>query len=186
MSTAVKICSDALVMLGLQPINSLSDITSDRQRAAANLYEQVRDSTLRSHPWNCALKRVILSPDSDAPAFGWDYKFTLPGDCLRVMSISESRERIPFEKEGNTILCDESAVYLRYVYKNTNPATYDATLFRAMTLAMAVALAPQFADDKRVTFENELLAVLKTARAVDGQEEPPDTVDSFPLLEARH
>lgn len=186
MSTAVKVCSDALVELGLAPINSF-DPNADRSIAAENLYPQVRDNVLRSHPWNCAIKRVVLSPDTVAPAFGWTYAYTLPGDCLRVLSIAEKRRRIPYAKEGNALLCDEGAVYLRYVYRNDNPATWDASLFRAMTLAMAAALAIPVCEDanKKQEKERELLAVLRTARAVDGQEEPPDELDDYPLLAAR-
>ena len=79
MSTAVQVCSNALLTLGQAPINSFEDL-SDRQLAAANLYPQIRDGVLRSHPWNCAVKRVVLSPDSQPPAFEWLYAYSLPGD----------------------------------------------------------------------------------------------------------
>jgi hypothetical protein len=186
MSTAVQVCSNALVELGGLPINSFDNL-SDRALAAANLYPQIRDAVLRSHPWNCATKRVVLSPDSVAPAFGWDYAFTLPGNNLRVLSITPDREREPFALEDGKILCDTDTVYLRYIYRNDNPAKWDATLTRAMTLAMAAVLAIPVTEDKdkKVEKERELQALLRTARAVDGQEEPPDEIDDFPLLAAR-
>jgi len=77
MATSVSICSNALLRLGAQTIASLSE-SNDRARLAANLYETVRDSTLRSHPWNCAVKRVVLAPDTDVPAFDFAAQFTLP------------------------------------------------------------------------------------------------------------
>jgi len=186
MSTAVQVCSNAIVELGGQPINSFDDL-SDRALAAANLYPQVRDAVLRSHPWNCATKRVVLSPDSAAPAFEWVYAFIVPGDCVRILSIAEGREREPFEFEDGKILCDSNVVYLRYVYRNDNPAKWDATLTRAMTLAMAAVLAIPVTEDKdkKIEKERELQALLRTARAVDGQEVPPEEIDDYPLLAAR-
>ena len=76
-----SICSNALLMLGAQTVASTSDGT-DRSTLAANLYESARDSVLRSHPWNCATKRVVLAPDSAAPAFGYAAQFALPSDFL--------------------------------------------------------------------------------------------------------
>lgn len=186
MSTAVQVCSNAIVELGGQPINSFDNL-SDRALAAANLYPQIRDAVLRSHPWNCAGKRVVLSPDSAAPAFEWDYAYTLPGDCVRVRSITPDRTREHYEIEGNQLLCNLSAVYLRYTYRNDNPAKWDATLVRAITLAMAAVLAMPVTEDKekKIEKERELQAILRTARAVDGQEEPPDELDDYPLLAAR-
>jgi hypothetical protein len=187
MSSAVKICSDALVELGLQPINSFAD-SSDRALAASNLWPQVRDNVLRSHPWNCALARVVLSPDATAPAFEWSQQFTLPGDCVRVLSIgAKPTDRIPYVVEGGKVLCDEGVVYLRYVRRNDNPATYDPNLFRAMTLAMAAALAVPACEDvgKKQDKERELMAVMRTARAVDGMEAPPESIDDYPFLAAR-
>lgn len=185
MSTAVKISSNALVEIGLQPINSFTETT--RGEAALDLWPQVRDGVLRSHPWNCAIKRAVLSPNTSAPAFGWGNAFDLPGDCVRVLSIDEGGEETDFAVEGGKILCNESVVYLRYVYRNENPATYDATLFRCMTLAMAAALAMPLRADSAIKQEKEreLLAMLRTARAVDGQEQPAESIRSFPLLAAR-
>lgn len=187
MSTPVKICSDALVMLGLAPINSFTD-GSARALVASNLWPQVRDAVLRSHPWNRAVKRVVLSPDTAPPAFEWGASFALPGDCLRVLSVGQGRDsEFPYAIEGTQLLCDEGAVYLRYVYRNENPATYDATLFRAMTLSMASAMSIPVCEDvsKKAAMENELLAVMRTARAVDGMEEPPDSITDSPLLGVR-
>jgi hypothetical protein len=187
MSTAVQVCSNALVELGGLPINSFDNL-SDRALAAANLYPQIRDAVLRSHPWNCATKRVVLSPDSVAPSFGWDYGFTLPGDNLRVLSITERPgDHEAYEIEDGRILCDTNVIYLRYVYRNDNPAKWDSTLTRAMTLAMAAVLAIPVTEDKdkKIEKERELQALLRTARAVDGMETPPESIDDFPLLMAR-
>lgn len=188
MSTAVQVCSNALLSLGSNSINSFEDL-SDRQRAAANLYPQVRDAVLRSHPWNCATKRVVLSPDSAAPAFGYAYQFTLPGDWLRTLSVGKTQgEEFDYAIEDGKLLCDEPVVYLRYIYRNDNVARWDSTLIRAMTCAMAAVLAIPVTEDanRKVEMERELQAVLRTARAVDGQEAPAETAGDFLLLGVRN
>ena len=187
MSTAVQVCSNALLTLGQRPINSFQDL-SDSVLAAANLYPMVRDAVLRAHPWNCATKRVVLSPETAAPAFGWDRRFLLPGDCLRVLSVGrEQPEEFPYVIEAGELLCDETAVYLRYIFRNENPATWDSVLTRAMVAAMAEVLAIPATGDmqKKQAANGDYLLALREARAIDGQEVPPETMGDFPLLSAR-
>lgn len=191
MTSAVQICSNALLTLGAKPINSLApdpqQATSDREQACANVYPMVRDSVLRSHPWNCATKRVVLSPDEAAPAFDWEYQFRLPGDWLRTLSVGEAGYEIPYRIEGARILADTNVLRLKYIWRNEAPATWDSLLVDAVTAAMAARLAVTITADqgKKQEFERALLAIMRTARAVDGQEEPPKTLGDFPLLQAR-
>lgn len=92
MATGVSICSNALLMLGAQTINDFADqLNLDRAKLCANLYPTVRDDMLRSHPWNCAIKRAVLAPDAVAPAFGYTYSFELPADFLRVLEVGSCR-----------------------------------------------------------------------------------------------
>ncbi|KAK6697243.1 hypothetical protein SNK04_014161 [Fusarium graminearum] len=59
-ANAVTICSNALLSLGAQPISSFDEAGGAAQldRAIAGLHPQVRKAVLRSHPWNCAIRRV--------------------------------------------------------------------------------------------------------------------------------
>lgn len=185
-TTAVSICSNALLMLGAQPINSLSE-GNDRARLASNLWPGVRDDLLRSHPWNCAIKRVILSPESTAPAFDYAYQFALPGDLLRILSIGELGEYLEYRVEGRKILTDDNVLRLRYVFQNDNPATWDSAMVYAAELRMAAAMAyaitqsATLAEAKR----QEAELAFRRAKSVDGQEEPGETVGDFRLLGVR-
>lgn len=185
-ATDVSICSNALLELGAQPINSLTD-ASDRARLASNLLPTIRDSVLRSHPWNCAIARVALAPDATAPAFDWDHQFTLPGDFLRALSVGLDGQAEAYAVEGRKLLCNANPAYLRYVFRNTNAATWDAMLVRAMELAMAGAMAYGITQSAslRDSLKAELLRHMKTARSADGQEDPPQDFDTSRLLLAR-
>lgn len=185
MATAVSICSNALLMLGDKPINSFAE-ASDRAKLAANLWPQLRDYVLRSHPWNCAVKRQVLSPLTAAPAFGFNYAFLLPSDWLRTLQIGEDGERPEYRIESRNILMNEGTCKLRYIWRNDNPATWDALLVHAMTLVMKAAFAYPITQAGSIEqlAQQVLAPILKQARAVDGQEDDVDYLDDSPLYVA--
>lgn len=186
MVSKVSICSNALLMLGADPINSLAD-TSDQAVLCKNLYPVTRDSVLRAHPWNCAIKRVVLAPNATAPLFDYANSFNLPSDWLRTLSVGEDGSAIDYVSEGRQLLSDESSLSLRYVFRNEDENTWHAGLVEAVTLAMAHRLAyPVTSSTSMMDSKmNELQMFLKRARAEDGQEDPPETMGDFPLLASR-
>jgi hypothetical protein len=189
MATPISICSNALMMLGASPINSFDEATSDnldRARLCANMYPTVRDSILRSHPWNCATKRVVLAPLAEAPAHSWSAAFALPGDWLRTISINGSDLVDEFAMEGRRILCNANAIALRYVAR-VSESLFDATLVDVLEVAMAARLAyPITASaSMKQTMDMELVRLMKTARAINGQEDTGDAFGDDGFLAAR-
>lgn len=187
-ATGVSICSNALLMLGAQTINDFADqLNLDRAKLCANLYPTVRDDMLRSHPWNCAIKRAVLAPDAVAPAFGYTHSFELPADFMRVLEVGTNGSQIDYLVEGRTIQADTTVLELRYVFRNEVENTWDAHLVKLVTLAMAAALAYPVTQSSALqqSFEQKLEMTLKRARAVDGQEDPPQTLGDERLLRAR-
>lgn len=186
MTTPVTICSNALLMLGDNPIADF-DEDNDRARLASNLWPIARDAMLRRHVWNCAIKRVILAPLVTAPAFDYGYQFQLPGDWLRTLSIGEEGERPRYRIEGRVILMDENACRLRYVFRNENPATWDALLVECMTMVMRRLFAYPISQSGSLeqAIAGYVREALREARAVDGMEDEPEAMDESPLLESR-
>lgn len=186
MATEVSICSNALVSIGDKPIASFAENT-DRALAASNLWASIRDSVLRSHPWNFCVKRVTVQPDSDTPDFDFSYQFTLPADWLRTLSVGEYGNEVDYRTESGKILCDEAELKLRYIYKNTNPALWDVMLVEAMTVKMAASLAIPVMHDVAIKQEKEreFMQLLKQARAVDGMDDPPQEFGRSNLLASR-
>ena len=183
--TAVSICSNALLMLGDNPIASFDDGT-DRARLASNLWDSTRDYVLRRHPWNCAVKRVLLAPDATAPEFDYSYRFLLPGDCLRVLSCGQNGERLDYVVESRYVLADVSSLPLRYIWRNESVSSWDSMLVHAMTRVMRSIFAYPVTESGSLEglIEQELRDVLREARAVDGQEEPGFALDDSPLYAA--
>jgi hypothetical protein len=186
MATDVSICSNALLMLGDSSIQDLAE-ENDRARLASNLFPQVRDAVLRLHPWNCAVKRVALAPDVATPVIDYAYQFTLPSDWVRTLQVGEYGCEDDHRSEGRKILADCDPLYLRYIFQNTVVATWDTALIHAVSLLMKAAMA--YGITKSMSVSNaamdEALAFLKVCRAIDGQDDPPETLGDFRLLTSR-
>lgn len=188
MATGVSICSNALLMLGAQTINDFADqMNLDRAKLCANLYPSNRDMLLRAHPWNCCVKRVVLAPDASAPVFGYQQSFELPADFLRVLEVSEGGVQIDYLVEGRTIQANTTVLELRYIFRNEAESTWDAQLIDLMTMKMVAVLAYPITQStsERAERQEEFKQALKIAKAVDGQEDPPQTLGDERLLAAR-
>lgn len=190
MTTAVSICSDALLMLGKEPIASMEE-ESDRARYCANLYPMMRDNLLRKTFWNCAIKRVLLSPDATPPAYGYSAQFQLPGDFLRLYEVgTPGRYVTDFELENRMILANASALPLRYVWRNDNEDNWDSGLVLTATAQMAALLAYPVCQSTslRDSLMATALQVLRESEAIDAQENPSETLGDgdFPLLAGRY
>lgn len=183
---AIDICSNALLELGAQSISSFDD-SSSRAALCKQFYAKERDKVLRMHPWNCAVKRVILSPDVTPPVFDYSRRFQLPADWLRTLSVGEYGREISYRVESDAILANTNVLPLRYIWRNEDVSTWDSSLVDIVTLAMAVRMAyaiTQSASMKDALYQ-QLVMELKQARAIDGQEDPPETFGDFPLYNSR-
>lgn len=186
MTSAVSISSNALLMLGAKAINSFDDRT-DHARLCSNLYASVRDDVLRLHPWNCATKRVILAPLQDAPAFDFSAQFQLPGDWLRTIQVGRKDRPFEYRSEGQRLLADVTALPLVYIFRNEVEATWSTNLIHVMELAMAakIAYAVTSSASVRDSMRDEYMREIKVAKAIDGQDDPPEEFSEGSLLQSR-
>lgn len=186
MATSVSICSNALLMLGGLPFSSF-DETKPHVRVAANLYPSVRDDVLRLHPWNCATRRVILAPMVAAPAFDFSNQFQLPGDWLRTLQVGYRGCPLPYRSEAQRILCSVTALPLVYCFRNDVEATWSTNLVHLMELAMEakMAYAVTASAAMRDSLRDEYAREFKVAKAIDGQDDPPEEFESGSFLESR-
>jgi len=194
MATAVSICSNALQRLGAESFNDFSEgdatgLNLERVKLCNNFWPVVRQRVLRSSSWGEATARVILSPHVNAPAFGYSQKFSLPGDWLRIISVEGSSGALltDYQREGSYILCDETAIYLKYIYDLTDPAFYSSTLVDVMELAMASQLAYPVVRSTALaeSAKGEYERALRMARAHDAGDDPNPTFGDSPLIASR-
>lgn len=193
MATDISICSNASLRLGGPTISSFDEAdvdgsNLDMTRLAKNLWPTIRQSVLRKHSWNCATARVLLSPDATAPAFGFAYRYLLPGKFLKVLQVGPYEQcSFTWRTEGRYILADETPLQLIYVYDNDNVPTWDSALVQAAEVAMAHAMAYPITKSASMqdSLANEFERLIQQARTADGQDDPPDTMGGSLLLAAR-
>ncbi len=182
-AASLDICNAAILSLGGSVIASFDDATSEGV-LCKSLWPAALDSLLRLHPWNCAITRAALLPDAVAPAYEWSAAFTLPTDLLRLLEVENVAE---YKVEGRKILCNETALNIRYVFRNNDTSEWDSLLTEAMTAYMAFKLA--YALTKSNTTRDAqwqlFTNLLRTAKSIDAQEEPGDTVGDFPFIDIR-
>lgn len=197
----VGIANKALIKIAESPIDSLDNAESKASRIMKILLPQAKRYVFKIHPWNCLRERTVLVASSDVPAFGFDYKYALPADCLRPLAIqTDDGTFIPFYNasyggtlandkqfvvEGKYVLTNEpphsgnntSQVGLNFVYTK-NPSDLnilDANVIELLSCYLAVEAAFTFAAS--VSLKQQLQAeqkeVLKVARAANAQEIAP-------------
>lgn len=186
MASDVSICSNALVMLGGAPFSSFAE-PKPHVRVAANLYPSVRDDVLRLHAWNCATTRVLLAPLADVPPFDFQHAFQIPGDWLRTIQVGYKGDTIEYRMERQRILADVTALPLVYVFRNEVEDTWSSNLIHVMELAMAakMAYAVTASSSVRDSYRDEFAREFKVAKAIDGQDDPPEEFAEGTFLESR-
>ena len=138
MASVVQICNSALNQLGAASITSLTD-NSKNARLCNERYATVRDAVFRSHPWNSLIKRQQLAQDTATPAYGFNFQFTLPSDCLRLLNLDAYNS--DHKVEGRKILCNESAIKISYVSQVTDPNEMDVLLRETISAGLAADIA---------------------------------------------
>ena len=169
MASVVQICNSALNQLGASSITALTE-DSKNARICNERYETIRDAVYRSHPWNCLVKRVQLAQDSDTPAWGFTYQYTLPSDCLRVLQIRDYNS--DYKIEGRKLLIDESDVYLIYLAIETDVNQLDILLRETISAGLAQDIAYAITSNLQVTklMAEKYQAKLSEARHTDASE----------------
>lgn len=192
MASVVDICNGALNQLGASTIISLTEDSKNARLCNAR-YTQVRDSVFRSHPWNCLQKRVQLAADTDAPAWGFTKQYTLPADCLRILTILDYDA--DYKIEGRKILTDNSTMKILYIGRIEDPNQYDELLRETLSAALAadIAYAVTSSNPTASNMYNLFQDKLKEARFVDateGQNQNPekgmsDVIDTSTWINSR-
>ncbi|MDP5239926.1 hypothetical protein Q9Q94_10300 [Uliginosibacterium sp. 31-16] len=170
----ITIINTALSKLGANTITSLNDGSIESQQVNL-VWDNVRKSLLRLHPWNFAIKTAILPRLSQHDHPLYTYAFLLPADCIRVLRI----EGNPIYKlEGRSIYTDVPVITLRYVFDNIDTASWDEAFADVLAERIAYELAYTFT--KSNSYREALFATFsqkfQAAKFIDSTE---DTADSF-------
>lgn len=109
-ATNIGICNQSLGLLGAKQI--VINTTSTNRTLCELFWADARDEILSAHPWNFAVK-LANTIETTAPLGKYDHAFTVPSDCLRVLTVDED-PAVQWQRWGSTIVTNVSET----------PATY--------------------------------------------------------------
>lgn len=186
MSTETDLCNDSLGQFGAATITSLGD-GSINSNHCLRFYPQLRDARLSSHHWNFALTWVQLAQDVTPPVAGFNYAYTLPSGCLKVVNYGGSKPTSPsttlwsdpyaryvvrYKIEGRTLVSNDGTAYIQYLRRITNPDEWSPLFYQGLSKELASKLSMAIAKDAKMSMSLFQMAEMTfaTAMAVDGQE----------------
>jgi hypothetical protein len=174
----VAICNLALQKLGASRITSLTE-NSANARSCNACYELIRDAEIRRYAWNFAKTRTTLAPDAETPDFDFDYAFTLPPDCLRVLP--PSRNDLDWSIESGKILTnDGDTLEIIYLKRVEDEALFDPAFVEAFACKLAWHMCEEItqSNQKKADILTEYKDVIKEAKRANSFEriadEPPE------------
>jgi hypothetical protein len=180
----IEVVNRALTLLGVDPINSLSDPTKAAS-TANRLYNDTRAATFRAHPWNCLIRRASLPLDAVKPTYGYENQFVLPNDFLRLISIEDQNGL--FTVENRKILYDGEIMRITYVALLTDVPSYDTLLVDALAARLAADMSlPLLQSTQSMEQMWQLYELkLREAKFVDAQENSQQVLDADYWLNSR-
>lgn len=184
MPTDIDIASNALILIGDDPISSFSDPGAGAE-AAANIYPGTYEAVLSTHPWSFALKEQQLSRLSQEPDSKTNYKyaFQLPADMIRLWEIMPHSN---YELVGLLLYSNEPELLARYVHKPD-----ETQLPPHFVKALEYKLASEFAllvtesQGRSEYFELKHNSAVATARSIDSQGRPQQAIVDSPFVDVR-
>ena len=172
MLTKIDLCSFALLKLGEEPIQSLTDNSASAQ-LARSLFDPVIESLLTLHPWRFAQKTFELTKTTDDD-------FVIPSEVLRII-------KCPGEVIGDKIIYSSETVSISAIIR-TDVEYFPSyfTSLAATKLAMEFCI-PLLGDQNifrmlAALYESELRA----AKFIDSTISVNTNIGDFSLISSRY
>lgn len=188
MASRSGIFSAAAVHLGRDPIADIDDPNDRNARVLKGAYEDVRDTLLRSYPWNFATRFAQLAGAAlSAPFFELSYAADLPAggavpQCLRVWRLDKTgvKWRVVGRKIYTSCEPPVPIQYIALVDESEFDPIFSAVL--ALDLALAcIGLVPAEGAKARISdLRRERKRLWRSATLTDAQEGSPERLDGEP------
>ncbi len=171
MLTKIDLCSMALLKLGEEPIQSLTD-DSASAKLARTLFDPVIDTLIASHPWRFATTQIDLTRNTDGD-------FLVPADVLRILK--------PTGKIlGNKILSDSDSVSISALCR-VAPEKFPSYFVSLAATRLAMEFCIPLLGDQTVfrmlvaLYETEL----QNAKFIDSTTSVASAINDFSLTDSR-
>jgi hypothetical protein len=179
MTTDIKICSDASVLIGAAPIQSFDEGTAESITASA-IYEDTYENLLRYRPWTFAREYFYPNKINKTPNTGYKYAYLIPNTVVSIMDIAEGKggRQDQFKLVGKNEL--HTDVVNPRVYALIKPKEGDlpADFVLALKYAIASEMSVPITDNttKAQFYEQKLAMQIKRAADNDLAQEPAEDI----------
>ncbi len=177
MAQKIQIISNAMVLIGANPISSLSEGTEGLVGTA--LYEASYEDILANHSWRFATKKVQLARLTESPLNEFSYQYQLPTDNITV---EKEQNLTDYEIYGDKLYSNSPEVFIDYRYR------VDETLLPSYFVkTLEFFLAAQFAipitdnSQRAQTMEGLYERSLRRAKFTDSSSRPQNAIQDSPL-----
>jgi len=142
MSTETEIANRTLSRLGQTFITSLAQQQSIEARLLTLFFYSTIDELLSEFKWSFAIERIALASVSTANLTEYSYKYDLPNNYLKVITMLNSTNYSDIEDgwriEGTSLYTDLSPAYIKYVKRITNATELPPVFTEALILRLAM------------------------------------------------
>jgi hypothetical protein len=184
MASKIDLISNALILIGDTPINSLTGGTR-AQQVASNLYDNIVQNELTKHRWGFAKKKAQLSLTTEIPVDDeWRSIYQLPTDMLFLIKLYPNTS---YQLYGDKVYTDtSSALYADYIY-NAPESEWPVYFSKMIEYALARDFAASIrdSDSARQTMTSEYINQSRMARYTDSQQYPQVPIASNPFTNVR-
>ena len=193
--TDIGLCSRALVRLGAAPITSFDDNTAESEIANA-LYGSVRDALLSAYPWSFATGQIELTKLNDAPVADYQNAFQLPLDFLRAISAgyggnqgasqSGTGHGLNYRISRGQLHTNADSVVLTYIYRveeESFPPFFDMALIAQLSAEFCIPVTESTSRSNALA--KSAKAEYARARQIDAQQDSPNRLEHFNLIDVR-
>jgi hypothetical protein len=199
--SALKICSDALLLLGARPISSFNEGT-DSSNLCDRLYPDLKRTTLQMYPWSFSFKKAQLARTINTPVNEYKYEYQLPSDMLGAIRKAFSTEAIgvgsftDWTIQGDKLLTNVEKIVIDYQF-SVNEDKMPSYFVQLLKYMMAWHLAGPITDQVEKTqywqavavgnpSENNRGGFFRTASSMDGQGQTSASFEDFSLIAVRN
>ena len=170
-ASEVAICNQALIWVGGNLITSIDPVEdSDESKICAAIYAPLRDAVLEEREWTFAVDRIEPAALVALPKYGFDKKFQIPPNVIRVLQVSRAdsnviaglpqsrsstgmgRETaIEWLREGATIVANNATqIYARVLIRIEDTTKFSPAFDQALAARIAMDIAIPIASSAKL------------------------------------
>jgi len=185
--TNIELCTRALIRLGANPISAFDDGSAEAEIAYA-LYGSTKNALLSSYPWSFATKQVLLEESNNNPLADYTYAYDLPVDILRAISAgSGNRGRgIHYKILNGALHSNYRNIILTYIAEISEtdfPAFFSSVLITKLASEFSIPVTES--TSRTEMLYNLAEKEIEKAQQVDAQQDSPNRLENFTLIDVR-